>query len=156
MDERSMSDDDYEATLYAFVADLRYALQAAGTPSYAQLEQASARLRARPPGPVKLDVLARSTTHDILSGRRTQPPRWRWVVSYITVLHAMARDGGVAVDRIGTIDAWKDRHERVCSAAELATRRPAGVGGRHRKPAEDERASSLRPAPDMIPPQRAV
>jgi hypothetical protein len=152
MDERSMSEGDYEAVLDGFIADLKRAWHAAGTPSYSQMEQASVRLRACP-GPVKLGVLARSTTQEILSRRRTQPPRWQWVVSFVTVLQAVARDGAVPVDSIGAIDAWKRRHDAVRAAAEMAAKRPVSVGGRHRKQAGDDTTGLPSSARHVIPPQ---
>jgi hypothetical protein len=124
-----MPHDTYEAALDSFIEDLNRIYHVAGSPSYTQLENASARLRARG-GPIQVIVLTRANTWEILHGRRKQL-RWDWLRSFVTVLLSMARPGEFSADSIGTVDDWRQRYEALF-AAKQAARRPAAVG-RHRK-----------------------
>ena len=133
-----MSNDDYQAVLDGFIADLNAAMDAAGSPSYARLEHLSEHVRGDQPKEIDLIVLARSTTQEILTGRRRQPPRWQWVLSFVLTLQVAARKAGVGVDRIGTIEDWKRKHDAVRSAAERACLRAGGIGGRRRDRPEPE------------------
>jgi hypothetical protein len=106
-----MSHDEPEA-LESFIARLNRVRRTAGQPSYAKLEQLSGQLahgnRARE---VKLIVLTRSTTQQILTGGRRGAPTWPWVLSYVTALQAAARAAGIPPESIGSIGEWKKWHE---------------------------------------------
>ena len=128
-----MSNDDYQAVLDGFIADLNTAMDAVGSPSYARLEQLSEQVHGDRPRDIELVVLARSTTQEILAGRRRQPPRWQWVLSFVTTLQVAARKAGVDVSRIGTIEDWKRRHDAVRAAGERACLRAGGIGARRRE-----------------------
>lgn len=136
-----MSGDQYESAMEGFIAQLNMAFQAAGGPTYAELERVSERLRARG-GAGRVDVLTRSTTNEILNGRRLRPPRWQRVQSLLIVLRTIARNNEIPTAPIGTDAEWKRRHEAVC-AAEAEARRSVSVG-RHRK-AAGPLTSTLRP-----------
>lgn len=126
-----LPNDVYEAALDCFTEDLNVAHRTAGSPTYSQLQQVSERLRARG-GADRVDVLSRSNTHEILHGRRPQPPKWSWVRSYISVLRTIAANNEISPDNIGPTAEWKRKYDAVRAAADQAARRPANVG-RHRK-----------------------
>ena len=63
-------------------------------------------------------ALAPSTTSEILCGRRKQAPKWQWVLTFLTVLQAAAREGGLDAAVVGTIEEWKRKHEAVLAAQE--------------------------------------
>lgn len=125
--------DRYEAAMEGFVAELNRAHQAAGRPTYSELQRVSEHLRTRG-GANRVDVLTRSNTNEILKGRRQRPPQWQWVQSFLIVLRTIARNSAVATGPIGTDNEWKRRYDAVFAAAEAAARRPVSAG-RHRKPA---------------------
>jgi Domain of unknown function (DUF5753) len=126
-----MSSDDYRAALDSFVADLKRVWRAVGGPPYTNLESLSEDvLRQHPAGGVRLMVLAPSTTSEILSGRRKQAPKWPWVLTFLTVLHAAARQGGIDAGVVGTTDEWQRKHEAVLAAQEAALSRPRSGGQR--------------------------
>lgn len=108
-----MPDRD-RAALDNFIADLRRGWTLAGPPSYEEFRKLSMRVK----GPAEADGLwlSRSTTQDILAGRRQQPPKWRWVARFITVLRVAAKEAGVDPNSIGTLEEWKRKHEAVCRA----------------------------------------
>ena len=93
----------------------------AGRPSYAELGRLSRHLRGQvQPSGLQVEPLAASTAHEILTGRRSGPPRWRWIASFVTVLRAAAARSGVNPDSIGTLEEWKAKHEAVCGAHRAA------------------------------------
>lgn len=108
-----MPDRD-RAALDNFIADLRQVWTMAGPPSYEEFRKLSMRVK----GPAEADRLwlFRSTTQDILAGRRQQPPKWRWVARFITVLRVAAEEAGVDPNNIGRLEEWKRKHEAVCRA----------------------------------------
>ena len=121
-----MPDDRYEAAMSSFIEDLNHAFNAAGPPSFGELQQVSVRLRSRG-GAAKVDVLTRSNTHEILRGRRQQPPKWHWVQSFVTVLNVIARLNGFPADTIGTLDEWKRKYDMVRAVADQAERQSVSV-----------------------------
>ena len=123
--------DYYQVSaLEGFIADLQDAWRMAGRPSYAELGRLSRQLQGQvQPSGLEVEPLAASTAHEILSGRRRRPPRWRWIASFVTVLRAAAARGGVNPDSIGTLEEWKTKHEVVCTI---------GIG--------DDNRENLRPA----------
>ena len=103
--------------LESFVAELHRVWTMAGPPSYADLEILSARVKGptQETGP-RMQVLPKSTTQEILTGRRHQPPRWQWVSRFWAVLRVAAAEAGVDPDSLGTLAEWKQKHEAVCAA----------------------------------------
>lgn len=145
-----MPGNDYEAALDDFIACLNRARDVAGTPSFEQVAKVSERLHMQSRD-LKVDVLAGSTVQEILRGRRKQPPKWPWVLSYVTVLQEIARNGQVEVGGVGSLDEWKGKLDAVRAAYNREAHRPPGSGGRHRKQAEPGE-----PATGQVPPQRNV
>lgn len=126
--EPSVPSENYQAALKAFTASLHRALIAAGKPSLHDLEDLSDKmLSRRVAGEPRLVLLAKSTSHGILQDQRTHPPKWPWVLTFVTVLREAARDAGTDPERIGSVTEWKERHEALC-AAEQSARQMAGVG----------------------------
>lgn len=125
--------DRYEAAMEGFISELNRAHQAAGQPTYSELQRVSERLRTRG-GADRVDVLTRSNTNEILKGRRRRPPQWQWLQSFLIVLRTIARNNGIAAERIGTNAEWRRRHAAVFAATRAVAGRPVSVG-RHRKPA---------------------
>jgi hypothetical protein len=149
-----MPADDYEAVLDSFIEDLKHARRGAGHPSYSQVERVSRRLRtSHRDGEFKVEILARSTTQEMLAGRQHHPPKWPKVLSFVLVLQDVARDNGIAADSIGTIHEWKRKHDTVIAAAEHAAQRATNIG-RHRKPGSAGSADISDPFPGMVLPQR--
>lgn len=126
--------------LAGFIARLNWVWNQAGRPSCAQLETVSGQLaqdnRERE---VQLEVLAHSTTHQILAGKRRSVPRWPWVLSFVTALQVVARRTGIPSESIGTIDEWRQRHAAV---SEATCRGPVGVGDRRGISAAEEAGHS--------------
>jgi hypothetical protein len=122
-----MPDRD-RAALDGFIAELRRVWTLAGPPSYEEFRKLSTRVK----GPARADVLwlSPSTTQEILAGRRQQPPKWRWVARFITVLRVAAEDAGIDADRIGTLAEWKRKHETVCRTAIAEPQLAQAAGGR--------------------------
>jgi Domain of unknown function (DUF5753) len=128
-----MPDYRQASALESFIASLNRAWSVAGQPSYAELGRLSRQLQGQlQPSGLQVEPLAASTAHEILSGQRCRPPRWRWVASFVTVLRAAAAKGGVNPDIIGSLEEWKARHEAVCTALRAAPQpaRVAADGGR--------------------------
>lgn len=99
--------------LESFVAELHRVWTMAGPPSYADLEILSARVKGptQETGP-RMQVLPKSTTQEILTGRRHQPPRWQWVSRFWAVLRVAAAEAGVDPDSLGTLAEWKQSMKR--------------------------------------------
>jgi hypothetical protein len=152
-----MPDSDH-AALDGFVSELRKVWTMAGPPSYEDFKKLSMKVKgpAQAGGPWVV-VMSRSTTQDILAGRRQYPPKWQWVARFLTVLQVAAAEAGVDPDSLGTLAEWKQKHEAV-SAAMAATPLLAGAaGGGHgyaSMPAdvlEDGRGRVLRQATSLLP-----
>jgi hypothetical protein len=110
-----MPDDNRAGTaLRNFIADLNAAWEAAGPPSYTRLEKLSiAFSSSEQAGALRLRVLAASTTHEILRGKRRSLPEWGWVVSFVNVLRVAAIENGLDADVVGSIAEWKARHQQA-------------------------------------------
>jgi hypothetical protein len=108
-----MPDDDRaKAALYNFIAELNAAFEAAGPPSYARLETLSEHFGETELNPrLRVRVLATSTTHDILTGKRRSLPDWWWVVSFVSVLRVAAVENGLDPDTVGSVEEWKAKHQ---------------------------------------------
>lgn len=106
------------AALDRFIAELRRVWVVAGPPTYLDFEKLSMRVS----GPAEDGGmwLPRSTTQDVLAGRRLQPPKWRWVARFITVLRVAAAEAGVDPARVGTLTVWKQKHLAACTAFSAA------------------------------------
>lgn len=109
-----------------FIAELNRVWTVAGPPTYADFEKLSMRVKG--PAEVGRLWLSRSTTQDILAGRRQQPPKWRWVARFITVLRVAAREASVDPEDVGTLAEWKWKHEIVCAATATSQRLARAVG----------------------------
>jgi hypothetical protein len=109
-----MADDNQAGQVRRdFIARLNEAWEAAGPPSFARVEKLSIDLSSaeQTGGGLRLRVLAASTTHEILRGKRRSLPEWPWVLSYVTVLRIAAVENGLDADVVGTIGDWKTRHQ---------------------------------------------
>src|SRR5918999_1437509 len=116
------------AALRDFIAELNAAWEAAGPPSFARLEKLSISVgSAEQVGGLRLRVLAASTTHEILRGKRRSLPEWGWVVSFVNVLRFAAAENGLNPDVVGTIADWKDRHQRARTIMRAAGPPPAAA-----------------------------
>jgi hypothetical protein len=120
------------AALDGFFAELRRVWTMAGPPSYEDFKKLSTKVKgpAQAGGPW-VDVLSRSTTQDILAGRRHHPPKWQWVARFLTVLRAAAAEAGVDPDSLGTLAEWKKRHEAACAAVASMSQMARVAGGGH-------------------------
>jgi hypothetical protein len=110
-----MADDNRaRAALRHFIAELNAAWEAAGPPSFARLEKLSIDLSSsEQAGGLRLRVLAASTTHEILRGKRRSLPEWGWVVSFVNALRIAAVENGLDADVVGTLAGWKAKHQRA-------------------------------------------
>ena len=143
-----MSEADNRANLDDFVAGLKGVCRAVGAPSYAQLEKISGTLlRQQPPGGVRFMALAPSTASEILGGRRKQAPKWPWVLTFLTALQVVARQGGIDPAVVGTIEQWKGKHEAVLAAYEAL---PHPHPGGHQEDGAQGRADVIDPASDSV------
>jgi hypothetical protein len=138
-----MTDHD-RAALDGFFAELHRVWMLAGPPTYEHFEKLSKTVK----GPCGDLWLTRSTTQDILSGRRQQPPKWRWVARFITVLRVAAKEGGIPADSVGTLTEWKQKHQAVLLANMARSRlhRAAGAEALTSNTAGDHALSRARAA----------
>jgi hypothetical protein len=113
------------AALDGFIDELRRVWVIAGPPTYQDFEKLSMKVS----GPAETGgmCLPRSTTQDVLAGRRQQPPKWRWVARFITVLRVAAAEAGVDPGCVGTLVEWKRKHLGACTAFSAAE--PAQAAG---------------------------
>src|SRR5918992_3903844 len=141
------------AALRDFIAELNAAWEAAGPPSFARLEKLSISFGSTDQaGGLRLRVLAASTTHEILRGKRRSLPEWGWVVSFVKVLRFAAAENGLDPDAVGTIAGWKAKHQRARAIMRTAGPPPAAAPA----PAADHDAgpdsgSEHDPGPDSGP-----
>lgn len=115
------------AAVDGFITELRRVWKMAGPPSYQDFEKLSMKVKGSAEAGGM--YLPRSTTQDILAGRRQQPPRWRWVATFITVLRMAAAEVGVDPGSLGTLAEWKEKHEAACAAVAAATQLAHVAGG---------------------------
>jgi hypothetical protein len=100
------------AALHNFISELNEAWEAAGPPSYSRLEKLSERFSASDQArDLRVRVLAVSTTHDILTGKRRSLPDWGWVVSFVNVLRIVAVENALDPDVVGSVEQWKVKHQ---------------------------------------------
>ncbi len=112
-----MADADYRAELDAFIDELNRVRRAVGGPSYAQLAFLAAEIhKEHRLGDVKFVPLPRSTTSEILSGRRKHALKWPWILTFLSALQEAARQGGIDAAEVGSIEEWKRRYEAVLAA----------------------------------------
>ncbi|HEX6472822.1 MAG TPA: hypothetical protein VF069_27280 [Streptosporangiaceae bacterium] len=124
-----MADDNRaRAALRDFIAELNAAWEASGPPSFARLEKLSIDLSSsEQAGGLRLRVLAASTTHEILRGKRRSLPEWGWVVSFVSALRIAAAENGLDADVVGTVADWKARHQRARLDMRAGADRPDGA-----------------------------
>lgn len=109
---------DESNSLAGFIARLNLAMNQAGHPSLTELETTAHQLaRDNRGGDLRLEPLYRTTTQAILAGNRLGVPRWPWVLSFVTVLHAIARRNGIPPEDVGAIAEWRQWHQAVAAAA---------------------------------------
>ncbi|GAA5074209.1 hypothetical protein HNP84_009469 [Thermocatellispora tengchongensis] len=101
-----MDEEDRRAARSRFVAQLNELRSRAGAPSLPMLEKLSER--ARQQGHQRR-VLAKSTTHDILAGRRAQVPEWPWVMSFVLTCQEAAEMNGLDPAALGSVHDWLAR-----------------------------------------------
>lgn len=106
------------AALNGFITELRRVWTIAGPPTYQDFEKLSMRVSG--PAEVGGMWLPRSTTQEVLAGQRLQPPKWRWVARFITVLRAAAAEAGVDPACVGTLAEWKHKHLAAWTAFNAA------------------------------------
>ncbi|MEU5881439.1 hypothetical protein [Spirillospora sp. NPDC047279] len=125
------------AAVDGFVADLDQAREAVGAPSFERMEDRSRDFTGDELNPhLRIRLVAASTTHDILSGKRRRLPPWAWVHSYVAVLRLIALEDGLDPETTaGSIADWKRRHEtardliREHGAPPLSAPVPADASG---------------------------
>jgi hypothetical protein len=104
-------EDRDSAALHNFIAELNQAWEAAGPPSYSRLEKLSEYFGASEHARgLRVRVLTASTSHDILTGKRSSLPEWPWVVSFVNVLRIAAVENALDPDEVGTVAEWKIKH----------------------------------------------
>ncbi|PZG39650.1 hypothetical protein C1I98_23435, partial [Spongiactinospora gelatinilytica] len=72
-----------------------------GAPSYKYLQALSERSELPGSRP-----LIKSTTQEILSGKRVRLPDWQWVSAFVRACHAAAAESGLPTDGLGTVQEW--------------------------------------------------
>lgn len=152
-----MSDDNRaHAALRDFIAELNAAWEAAGPPSYARLEKLSISFgSSEQAGGLRLRVLAASTTHEILRGKRRSLPEWGWVVSFVNVLRFAAVENGLDPDLVGTIADWKARHQQARTIMRADPRHDPDPDADHDAD-QDTGPGHRGPPGDRAPPRRLV
>jgi hypothetical protein len=158
MDDRLMTQGN-RSTLEGFFAELRRVWEEAGPPSYKEFEVLSKRVKG--PANGEAQWLPRSTTQDILAGRRRKPPKWQWVSRFITVLREAAKEVGVDPARIGDLSEWKQKHEAVRAA--VAAPELAHAAGEGHAPVSSvkpsrwpDRTRTLRKTTSFLPNETAL
>lgn len=147
---------DGRAALRRFIADLCDAFEAAGPPTYQRLETLS-KWRANEPagGPVerpRVLVLAHSTTHDYLNGKRDMLPPWPWVASFLIVLRDAAVENSLDPAAIGTPADWHDKYRAVRAALNTARRQERQGGQPLPAPVPADPAVPAPPGPALSRP----
>lgn len=154
-----MSDDNRAgAALRHFIAELNAAWEAAGPPSYARLEKLSVAFGStEQSGGLRLRVLAASTTHEILRGKRRSLPEWAWVVSFVNVLRVAAVENGLNPDVVGTVAEWKAKHQAARLRMRGTRSAPAAAPAREdgAEPPDEEWPPGIGP-PGKKPPALAA
>ncbi|WP_106402607.1 Scr1 family TA system antitoxin-like transcriptional regulator [Actinocorallia populi] len=125
-----MSHGSTEEVVAAFIAELK-AAWAMASPTYAAVERLAEELRKRPVQHGRRIVpLPAATVNDLLTKPRRRLPRWEMTASLLTVLREILADRGEDPDRVGTLAAWKARHEASLTAMDtIRSRRRGGRVG---------------------------
>jgi hypothetical protein len=116
-----MTEEARVAACRAFLAQLKMLHDQAGSPTMSELQKLSG---GGGDNGRQHRLLARSTTHDILTGRRKKVPSWPWVASFVTACHAAAEQTGLPTENMGTLTDWL---ARWCAAR--AGQSAAALGG---------------------------
>ncbi len=95
-----MAEQPSVAALSAFVNQLNDMVKLAGSPSLSDLRKMSQSGRR---------VLAESTTHDILTGKRKRVPEWAWVSSFVAACKLAAEQTGLDAHALGDTQTWHQR-----------------------------------------------
>ncbi|MBO3751922.1 sel1 repeat family protein [Streptosporangiaceae bacterium NEAU-GS5] len=88
----------------AFIARLKDLRATAGSPTLGVLRRHARQLDGAKPAD-----LPESTTHDILSGKRTRLPTWQWVATFVRACCAAARETGLQMGDSGELAEWLDQ-----------------------------------------------
>uniref|UniRef100_UPI003F4970EE hypothetical protein n=1 Tax=Streptosporangium sp. CA-256172 TaxID=3240076 RepID=UPI003F4970EE len=126
------------AALRAFVDQLNELRDLAGSPALSHL-YAISRLIAEDDHD---RILATSTTHDVLSGKRKRVPSWAWVSCFVAACTIAADRTGLDVRSMGDMKAWCQRW-RVAREAQT----PSAPS----KPPITAQAAPPEPAPPPAP-----
>ncbi|WP_328709466.1 hypothetical protein [Microbispora hainanensis] len=102
----AMTEEARVAACRAFLAQLNTLHEQAGSPTMSELEKLSGGTGNNGHQP---RLLTRSTTHDILRGKRKKVPSWPWVASFVTACHAAAEQTGLPTETMGTLTDWHAR-----------------------------------------------
>lgn len=98
-----MADTQRIAARRAFVGQLNELRELAGSPTLSQLRKLSQRAENQH------RLLAESTTHDILTGKRERLPEWPWVASFVVACHTAAAVTGLDTEALGSLQEWLTR-----------------------------------------------
>lgn len=141
----------------AFVAQLNELRELAGSPSLSELRKLSQGLAE---GGRRPRVLAESTTHDILTGKRHGFPSWPWVASYVNACHRAAAETHLDVAELGSISDWNARwraartSEQTAPAAGSLPDDPVPAPEPTLTSSEEARPTRKKPDPPMSVPMR--
>ncbi|MEZ0071784.1 hypothetical protein [Planotetraspora sp. GP83] len=102
----------------AFVDELNELRELAGCPTLSELRKLSERTGA---DGSRRRVLAESTTHDILTGKRSRLPDWPWIASFVAACQAAAAETGLDLVPLGTIQDWLARWRAARTSQPAAT-----------------------------------
>ncbi|MEU8041073.1 hypothetical protein [Streptosporangium sp. NPDC049078] len=113
-----MVEEHRDAALRAFVDQLNELRDLAGSPALSRLRTISKLISEDS----KDRILATSTTHDILSGKRKHAPSWEWVSCFVAACTMAADRTGLDVRRMGDLQVW---HQRWLTARDAQPDPPA-------------------------------
>ncbi|MEV4753318.1 hypothetical protein AB0K21_43840 [Streptosporangium sp. NPDC049248] len=100
-----MVEQHRDAALRAFVGQLNELRDRAGSPALSHLCAISKLISENSQD----RILASSTTHDILSGKRKRVPPWAWVSCFVAACTIAADRTGLDVRSMGDIEVWCQR-----------------------------------------------
>lgn len=112
-----MADQHRVAAHRAFLDQLNELRERVGGPTLSEIRKLSACVSAKEG---KREKLARSTTHDILNGRRKGLPTWSWVALFVSACHAVAVEKRLAVEPLGSLEDWNARWMTARAARQSA------------------------------------
>jgi hypothetical protein len=90
----------------SFIEELRRLRLQAGRPPFKEMEDISKQTAG-------IQELPRSTSSDILNGKRVQIPTLSWLISFVTVCRICAERTHARLDQLDTVDDWRQRWYRA-------------------------------------------